>query len=273
MTSPRKLYEIYLWMSDITSADGKYISWSAERGIRDVNRSSTWTWPAQGYPSKEAWKVWHRGLSLLGSRERSGKFKLFQPLGVWKADCGEWYFNDGTNRILHQPTGNIYAWKIGNVTRSSRRRFVCINQWDETFTKKEVATVIARDSFEEIELEGIGKIRTEAPYRDNTFQHFVQRQHQWKWWASELQYNEEDLPRIVEDIREGRGIAVSDGSFKDQHGTASAVIEGGQYGRRVTSSVIVPGTVNEQCAYRSEAAGILAALQMVHAMLLFYEIK
>jgi hypothetical protein len=70
-----------------------------------------------------------------------------------------------------------------------------------------------------------------------------------------------------------RVLAVSDGSFKDQHGTAAIVVEGTVTGRRITTSIIVPGCPNIQCAYRSEAAGIGAALQLVNAMMKFYGIK
>jgi hypothetical protein len=68
-------------------------------------------------------------------------------------------------------------------------------------------------------------------------------------------------------------VAVSNGSFKDQNGTAAVVIEGKKAGRRVTSSVIISGGSNKQWAYRSEVARILAALQMVNTVAQFYGIE
>jgi hypothetical protein len=44
------------------------------------------------------------------------------------------------------------------------------------------------------------------------------------------------------------------------------VLEGVTSGKKITTSVIVPGSPELQCAYRSEAAGILTALQVVNAL-------
>jgi hypothetical protein len=60
--------------------------------------------------------------------------------------------------------------------------------------------------------------------------------------------------------------ALSNGSFKNQHGTASVVIEGATGKYRITTSVITPGGTNDQCAYQSEAAGILTSIQLVNAL-------
>jgi hypothetical protein len=167
---------------------------------------------------------------------------------------------------LNQSTGNIYVRKKGKATRCTIWKFCRINQRNLLFQKLEVASVIRRGTMEEVELESTGEIITEPAIDNVTFLCFVQCQPQWNWWGSQLRYTKTDLLGIAVDIKEGKGVAVSDGSFKGQNGTAAVLIEGTKAGRRVTSSAIVSGGSNKQCAYRSEVARILAALQMVNTI-------
>jgi hypothetical protein len=77
---------------------------------------------------------------------------------------------------------------------------------------------------------------------------------------------------IAANIRDGEGIVVSDGSFKEGRGTAALVIEGSNGSVRIAADVSVPGHSSYQCAFRSEAAGILASMQMVQAVVQYTKI-
>jgi hypothetical protein len=67
-------------------------------------------------------------------------------------------------------------------------------------------------------------------------------------------------------------IAVSDGSFQDQYGTAAWVLEGSTPKGRIVGAVIVPGTAKDQSAYRSELAGIYSILLCVKKLCEFFHI-
>jgi hypothetical protein len=99
-----------------------------------------------------------------------------------------------------------------------------------------------------------------------TFQEYVRQNRHWDWWCKNLQYEESELEQIIREIVLEGGITVSDRSYKDNHGTASTVLEGSTSGWKVTTAVIVPGSPDLQCAYQSEAAGIVVALQVANAM-------
>jgi hypothetical protein len=60
--------------------------------------------------------------------------------------------------------------------------------------------------------------------------------------------------------------------YKDNYGTAAVIVEGIKPGRCICMAVIVPGAPQMQCAYSSKAAGILAAIQLVEAVVLFFNI-
>jgi hypothetical protein len=61
-------------------------------------------------------------------------------------------------------------------------------------------------------------------------------------------------------IQEGDAIAISDGSFQDQYGTAAWFMEGACSLGRIVGAVMVPGTGKDQSAYRSELTGIYSFL-------------
>jgi hypothetical protein len=105
-----------------------------------------------------------------------------------------------------------------------------------------------------------------------SFYEFIALEPEWNWWSGNCNGDETDIRQIAAHIEQGNGLAVSDGSFKDGLGTAACVIEGKTPGQRIVTTVMVPGEHDEQCAYRSEAAGILAATQLVHAICLYFKI-
>jgi hypothetical protein len=61
-----------------TSADGRVIMHKYKVGILSLDRKSTYNWPIQQRPSKEAWRLWQTALQHL---ERNNN--LVKPLGNW----------------------------------------------------------------------------------------------------------------------------------------------------------------------------------------------
>jgi hypothetical protein len=262
-----RIYLKVLLVSDMTTADGRFISWYAMRGLEDTTRASKWKWPEQGKPSKLAWVVWQKGIDTLGVRDRSGRIQLHQTLGKWILDeCNGWLLDTTSDRLLNQTTGQIYLKKTGRPTRQSNAQFKLWTGTDEQFHGDQRVNVIRQPNGDvQLESRFTGELLSKQP-KGSTFYEYVQRNEQWDWWREKLQYEESELAHIIRDIVSGNGITVSDGSYKDNHGTASIILEGATSGRKVTTSVIVPGSPELQCAYRSEAAGIAAALQVVNAL-------
>ena len=71
-------------------------------------------------------------------------------------------------------------------------------------------------------------------------------------------------------IREGTLIAVSDGSYKEAHGTASWWIETEE--DCMSGDTLAPGMAQDQSSYRSELAGIYSILIIMHHMCRYYAV-
>ena len=82
----------------------------------------------------------------------------------------------------------------------------------------------------------------------------------------------DDGTRAAELIRDGRAIAVSDGSFKDGWGTSAFRITGRQGQYSITGTNIVPGNDEDQCSFRSEAAGLYGIVSMVEVLCQHHDI-
>jgi len=71
------------------------------------------------------------------------------------------------------------------------------------------------------------------------------------------------IDEIIKDIANGMAVGVSDGSFKDEGGTAAWIIENEAGTQRIMGTVEVPGYGSDQSAYRSELVGIYAMIVIV----------
>ncbi len=79
--------------------------------------------------------------------------------------------------------------------------------------------------------------------------------------------------QMTEAIKNRMAITVSDGSYKRPHGTAAFIIEGYTSENRIVGKVITPGNAEDQSPYKSELAGILAALIITNIICEHHEIK
>jgi hypothetical protein len=257
-------------MSDITTGDGAYIDWYAQQGRQNKTRKDKYLWPMQGSPNTDDWATWKKGLSLLGHQERNGTLKLYQSLGTWiKLDDAEWFFDSSSKRILQRSSGRVYIRQGARPSRQANSRFQLCGSADDTFQNTHTITVVEKRN-NCIDMEGKEQIIKRRSPQYATFRDFVRDKPKWAWWATQLIYQEEEINEIIQDLGKGDGIAVSDGSYKDGRGTAAIVLEGAQEGKRITTEVMVPGRTEEQCAYRSEAAGILTAIQLIDAVSQFF---
>ena len=85
-------------------------------------------------------------------------------------------------------------------------------------------------------------------------------------WALRDVLATDDIDEIIADITNGTAIGVSDGSFKDQFGTASWVIENARGTQRITGNVLIPGHHTDHSAYRSEIGGLYGLVLMTELM-------
>jgi hypothetical protein len=92
-------------------------------------------------------------------------------------------------------------------------------------------------------------------------------------------YQHVQIPQIYDsllsDIQDGQVILISNGSYTphDNYGTAAWMLEGKRSKLHISGRIITPGQVNMQSAYRSELAGILAAITVLNALTSFHNIN
>jgi hypothetical protein len=87
----------------------------------------------------------------------------------------------------------------------------------------------------------------------------------WRW-AVERFAVADGGRTLAEAIRRGRAIAVSDGSYKDDFGTAAYVLEGETAANRIVCALATPGIPEDQSSFRSELAGLYGIVMMVQAI-------
>jgi hypothetical protein len=84
-----------------------------------------------------------------------------------------------------------------------------------------------------------------------------------RWSVQNLQI-QGDLNRLLQTIEDGTAYSGTDGSYKDEHGTAAFRIQN-DLGDQITGCNITPGLQEHQSAYRSELGGIVGILMLTKA--------
>jgi hypothetical protein len=260
-------------VADITTGCGKYITGSAWEGRRDDSRESIYEWAAQGNPSGADWVLWRTSLSLLADNRRL----LQQPLGRWlPGRTGhKWYFDQASERLYCKDgeAVTLHSRLPGRAsTRFSVRRFQRVGTKEESIpasawpTSIEIqrSIIVITGSCEKLSAE----VSTNSSFRD-----FVNQRDKQQLWAIESFVSSDEGLVVADAIRTGDCIGVSDGSYKDEFGTAAWIIQGKDEIGSISGVCVVPGNSTDQSAYRSELAGLYAIITMIEAVCIFHKIE
>ena len=76
----------------------------------------------------------------------------------------------------------------------------------------------------------------------------------------------ENLELLAQGIREGDILAVSDGSYKDEYGTAAVILIGKNSPCKLIIQAVAPGDGHDMSSYRSKLTGILATFLVVEKL-------
>jgi hypothetical protein len=85
------------------------------------------------------------------------------------------------------------------------------------------------------------------------------------WAISEISYDD-NATILASAIVQGTAVAVSDGSFKNHHGTLGFVIEGNSRTGRLVGVNVIPGETEFQSAYCSEIGGVAGILESLYCI-------
>ncbi len=77
---------------------------------------------------------------------------------------------------------------------------------------------------------------------------------------------EGDIGVLIDAIKQGIAVAVSDGSFQDQWGATAWTIKGSSAVNCLTGEGLTPGNPQDQSAYRSELFGIWGMVASIYQL-------
>ena len=260
-------------LSDISTGDGRYLRSAAFTPQYNYSGRSSLEWPVQGRPPPSDWAFWKSALQdvflLRGS--------LRQPLGTWLRvpDSWEWFFQPPSS-LYHRSLQGVeeFSPRPGRPTRHATLSFHKDGQAVQCIPEHaHLATV---DSYPtQLKLTGHATIHQNigATPSATSFSDAAAALSPMERWAVS-QFNITDSGSILaQAIRDGKCVAISDGSFKLGSGTAAFALEGSNKMGRLDGSCVVPGKTSDQSPYRSEIAGLYCIAVCVRIICTVFDIQ
>jgi hypothetical protein len=106
----------------------------------------------------------------------------------------------------------------------------------------------------------------------DSFLHYLRLAESGESWCFAHLDLGDDGETLAKSIQDGDAIAISDGSFQDQYGTAAWALEGQGPSGRIVEAVTAPDTAKDQSAYRSELTGIYCILLCAKKLCEYFKI-
>ena len=270
-----RIYLRAVSIADITTGDGKRISDFAMKGYQNNRQTrSDIEWPLWGKPAEKEWKSWCKAIRLAYCTRKEGE--LDKPLGAWTetiSDDWEWFENMFDEKLYQREKRNG-TWKTYEpIGRSHRRKR--FNNIGYNIGKPNKGTILipttVTTAVDYYKGEGINAI---IPIDENNNN---QHTHPPLPWLHQSCTQTENLHQLIQEIKDGTAIAVSDGSYcpERQIGSAAWTIQtttttSPQYLRGTSIS---PGSKEIQNAYRSELLGLLGILDALKVTCDYCELK
>ncbi len=246
------------WVSDLCTGTGDALISGAETSRAPC--PSPWNWPKTLPPSASDWQKWRLALSQALHLSRSNHLAI--PLGPWLQQPTHpgWYFESSSDRLWHLDQSK-WTFHTPVPQRTRRRIYHTRGQRaiapDVSLLRR--ASVLATPG--NLTLTGHGPIRPPSPMQPGP-QSFSSLRFVSDWAVNyHIIGSWKDL---FNDILTGRGYAISDGSFKQNQGSAAWIIEGSGSTNRVLGECFTPGTDDDHSSFRSELAGIYTCLLFLH---------
>jgi len=219
-----------IFLSDIVNGDGLCISEDAWNGNLFLTPHKHRAWPQYGKLPRSCWETWRKWLKqiFLGRGRR-----LKAPLGSWLAfdDNWPWYrsseglqFNNGT-------------WLLHTSIIRRNRLPTFYNTGNPCPAPPTVRRATVYFKGDQIVCTGSDFIEKSNTPTYSSFQDFLTADKDINWCLYSLSITKEQ--DLVEAIKEGSAMAISDGSYKSCYGTAAWTI-----GDPDTASILSAKVVN-----------------------------
>jgi hypothetical protein len=234
-----RLFLRVTWLSDLVTADGSQFEATAFSPDFCKCYEDGYQYPRQGNPSREAWRLWEQALQRMCNKQRA----LTQELGSWVSrESIVWWYDAPTQRLYKSTSGfQEFIRARPTKTRSSLCKFRLLGQCESIPATATPASVTVTQS--EVRLTGIGQYTMFSTAIPNNMDWILEHIHFPGNLATSFRR------------QNNQALAISDGSFKSKHGTAAWIIFVSPECQLV-GKTITPGDPADQCAFRSELAGL-----------------
>ncbi len=221
-------------------------------------------------PPPRHWELWQKALRKRFLPQGSSR-KLLDALGQWTRfpTRWQWFYSPQQDRIYKQEGWTWRAYPIYRVRTSSRTGSTKHRRSDETTRTRpddlHPPSVHSHKHWvtKEASHELLATPVPELPRALTVHEVWTQRKPGFKWAVAEMTVTDNGL-EIATALKQGRAVAVSDGSFKDGQGAAPFVIEGSTSKGRIVGVNVIPGEEDSQSPCRSELGGVAGILESLH---------
>ena len=263
-----RMYLQVCTVSDLLTADGKHIRRSVWEGKRDDTFASPYQWPRTIRPTSQHWQQWQLLLSSLLLSAHGYHHPLRQPLGRWSDDLGRWnWLYSPSMELLFHRQGTVWS-SFTKASHPNSRRFVPSKKvWDELMPTDVLRASVRKFHSTSVLLTGRGEstpsIPPPAPSLRQAWQEATDRCSDFYGWVPDKLTIVGDESKLVTALLDGALRVISDGSYKDQVGTAAVQILAPSGPDKIVIKCMTPGRPEDQSAYRSELIGLLSGIMVV----------
>jgi hypothetical protein len=207
-------------MSEVASERGSWILLRMYNGDAPESDATT-QWQIQPRPPKGAWTIWKKYLGFMVTSHTTPV--LTHPLGKYKEESPRtlWKYHEASDRLYFQHSrGTTEYHRIRGTSRRSRHReFIPAGEMDEA-PSDTVEKMIWRKANTTYISGHREREHSSASIQYGTFDQYLEAQQHYAWlfYHTLCSIKFQDL---VDALKEGRDIAISDVSHKNKWGTAS----------------------------------------------------
>ena len=261
-----RMYVQVVLISDLATGDGRHITAGALDWRLPFQHQNRASWPVTGKPNPQSWRMWRDALihHLLSPQANVVNTLLKQPLGRWTHTPTEWtwFFNPTTNQMLQQTAPRQY--RVFNRSQPTQQQ-----TRNPPYRKAYPPEHILCLPVSALPTTAVGNLHTVRHTGTCTLSEppLPMQPHSW----SGLQvHSPSDLNILLQGIRTGTAVAVTDGSFKDSLGTAAFTLQPGLDHETDDNAFVMvnltPGAPIDMDAYRAELGGIFGIIDLANQL-------
>ena len=257
-----RLYLRVSTVSDISTANGREIDHNILRGKRSMSPTLSeyaYTWPNIPEPTPREIEIWYNTLSILFSITVNNPRLPEESDFKWdkcELKYAKWTTSLNGKYVYERQQKHWTRWKKEtNVHRRRQSTLYAIKDTVETIDDRIRPVTVARIKDDHIIITHKGKT--------TSFEDSDQEKHAIGWMLPLLETTQQAERIFGQQIIQGRGILVSDGSYKNHRSSAAFTTVPDKV---IKGSLTIPGNKHDQSSYRAELGGILSAIVFANSI-------